>query len=296
MNSITAPTPPTPFDPGNWGEITDIKTIQRTRVPSQGPDTWRPLPHGTFVEMIEQAFDRHGFTISEPVHYRAKARGNEKIRDLPEYGRFLSLYGIAHPGLPSIEGLTWEGGFGNSYDMTMAAGGGLGDRVSVCSNGMYMGATQGFKRKHTVGMDRDRAGLFEHVFELVDNAIGGLLRQAEGRERQIERFKNTGCEDVDARYVIMEAAKRGVIGAAATMRVLKHWETPEHPEFKDRNVWSLQNAFTSNDRGRNMMTQSDRFGRLDGIINDRFGFLPEVVETGDHSPDVVEVVTDASDW
>ena len=296
MNSITEPTPPTPFDPGNWGEITDIKTIQRTRVPSQGPDTWRPLPHGTFVEMIEQAFSRHGFTISEPVHYRAKARGNEKIQDLPEYGRFLSLYGITHPGLPSIEGLTWEGGFGNSYDMTMAAGGGLGDRVSVCSNGMYMGATHGFKRKHTVGMDRDRAGLFEHVFELVDNAIGGLLKQAEGRERQIKRFKNTGCEDVDARYVIMEAAKRGVIGAAATMRVLKHWETPEHREFKDRNVWSLQNAFTSNDRGRNMMTQSDRFGRLDGIINDRFGFLPEVVETGDHSPDVVEVVTDASDW
>ena len=45
-----------------------------------------------------------------------------------------------------------------------------------------------------------------------------------------------------------------------------------------------------------MMTQSDRFGRLDGVINDRFGFLPEVVETGDQSPDVIEVVTDASDW
>lgn len=292
MTSVLAPPPPTPFDPGNWGEITDIKTIERTRVPSQAPETWRPLPHGSFVHMIEQAFDRHGFTISEPLHYRGKSRGNAKIMDLPEHGRFLSLYGIAHPGLPDIDGLTWEGGFGNSYDMTVAAGGGLGERVSVCSNGQYMGATLGFKRKHTVGMDRDRDGVFQHVYDLVDSAVGGLLTQAEGRANQIERFKQTGCEDTDARYVIMEAAKRNVIGAAATMRVLEHWESPEHPEFKDRNVWSLNNAFTSNDRGRNMMTQSDRFTKLDSVINDRFGFLPVSGDT----PDIQHVSMGADEF
>ena len=105
MVSLAKPTAPTPFDPGSWGEITDIKTINRTHIPVHGPETWRPLPHGTFVEMIEQAFSRHGFEISEPVHYRGRSRNNKKISDLPEFGRFLSLYGIAHPGLPSVEGL-----------------------------------------------------------------------------------------------------------------------------------------------------------------------------------------------
>ena len=280
--SVLAPSPPTPFDPGNWGEITDIKTINATRVPSQGPETWRPLPHGSYANMGEQAFDRHGFTISEPLHYRGPSRGTVKIKDLPKYGRFLSLYGIAHPGLPDIDGLTWEGGFGNSYDMTIALGAGLGERVKCCSNGQYMGSTCGFKRKHTSGIDANREGVFQHVYDLVDSAVGGLLIQAEGRANQIDRFKRTGCEDTDARFVIMEAAKRGVIGAAATMRVLEHWESPEHPEFKDRNVWSLNNAFTSNDRGRNMMTQGDRFNKLNAVLNDRFGILKE---SGDQSPD-----------
>ena len=285
MSSISPPPPPTPFDPGNWGEIVPIKTIANGRVPQRGPDTWRPLPHETFVNMIEQAFDRHGFTISEPVHYRGKARENEKIKDLPEYGRFLSLYGIAHPGLPQIEGVGWEGGFGNSYDMSMAARGGLGARVRVCSNGEYMGSEWEFSRKHTVGMDRDREGIFDHVYGLVDESVGNLLLAAEGQAARIDRFQNTECGDQSARFVILEAAKRGVIGPAATLRVLKHWEAPEHPEFKDRNVWSLHNAFTSNDRGKSLFTQAKRMTRLDGIMTDHFGF------SGD-SPLAEEVAAD----
>jgi len=270
--TTVAPEAPTPFDPKNWGERVDIAAINRTRVPQRGPDTWRPLPHGTFVDMIEQAFSRHGFEISEPVHYRAKSVKNEKILDLPEHGRFLSLYGISHPCMPSLDGITWESGFVNSYDMTKSASGGLGRRVSVCSNGMFMGSEVGFRKKHTKGIDENREGIFSGIFDIVDASIGGLLAQAEGETARIERWQNTECNDLDARWVILEAAKKGVIGAAATMRVLEHWESPEHPEFKDRNVWSLENAFTSNDRGKNLLTQPTRFGRFNGIVNDRFGF------------------------
>lgn len=266
------PVAPTPFDPKAWGERVGIEAIAKTRIPVQGPDTWRPLPHETFVTMIEQAFDRHGFMISEPVHYRAGSRQNKKIADQSEHGRFLSMYGIAHPGLPEMGGLTWEAGFVNSYDMSLAARGGLGRRLAICSNGLFMGSTSEFKRKHTVGIDREREGLFQSVFDLVDNMVDGLVPQATNEITRIEEWKNTECGDSDARWVILEAAKRGVIGAAATMRVLKHWEDPEHPEFKDRNVWSLENAFTSNDRGQSLLTQSDRFGRLDGVFDDRFEF------------------------
>ena len=53
-----APTAPTPFDQKNWGERVDMNTIRKIRVPQLGPDTWRPLPHETYVDMIEQAFSR----------------------------------------------------------------------------------------------------------------------------------------------------------------------------------------------------------------------------------------------
>lgn len=268
---------PTPYDPQNWGERVDIKTISQTRVPQRGPDTWRPLPHDTFIEMVEQAFDRHGFTISEPVHYRGKSRDNGKIADLPEHGRFLSMYGIAHPSLPEIEGVTWEAAFQNSYDMTSSAKSVLGRRVMVCTNGCFLasqGEEAGFRRKHTKGIDRDREGHFQSIFDMIDKSIGKLEDQANAEQHRIMRWQNIECSDDDARYVTINAAKEGVIGAAAILRVLEHWNTPEHPEFKDRNVWSLENAFTSNDRGRNLMTQTSRFSRLDSIINDRFGLTP----------------------
>ena len=265
-----APSAPTPFDPKNWGERVDIQRISKIRVPQIGPDTWRPLPHDTFVSMIEQAFSRHGFELSEPLHYRAKTTKNAKIKDQGEWGRFISLYGISHPGLPSTSEMTWEAGFVNSYDMTKSASGGLGRRVSVCSNGMFMGASSQFRRKHTVGIDRDREGHFSHVYDLVDSAIRNLLPAAEAEVARIDRWRNTPCDDDDARYVAIEAAKAGVTGAAGMMRVMKHWEEPEHPEFKDRNVWSLENAFTSNDRGQSLLTQSGRMARLADIIDARF--------------------------
>lgn len=266
---------PTPYDPQNWGERVDMNTIRRTRIPVQGPDTWRPLPHDTYIDMVEQAFSRNGFQISEPVHYRGKSRDNGKIKDLPEHGRFLSMYGISHPLLTPIEGVTWECCFQNSYDMSSSAKAIMGRRVMVCTNGCFFASGEeqaGFRRKHTKGIDRDREGHFESIYRLLDNSIGGLLRQAETEERRILRWKNTECSNDDARYVAIEAAKQNVIGCAAVLRVLKHWDTPEHPEFKDRNVWSLENAFTSNDRGQNVFTQATRMDRLDGIINERFGF------------------------
>ena len=275
---------PTPYDPENWGERVDIKTIQRTPVPVQGPETWRPLPHDSYVQMIEQSLLDHGFEISEPVHYRGVSRDNKKIKDLPKYGRFLSMYGISHPDLTPIDGLVWEAAFQNSYDMTSSAKAIMGRRVMVCTNGCFFASgeeTTQFRRKHTKGIDRDREGHFESLFGLLNKSIGGLLRQAEGEERRILRWQNTGCNDDDARYVAVEAAKQKVIGWAAVGRVLEHWATPEHPEFKDRNVWSLENAFTSNDRGSNLMTQQKRMLRLDGIINKRFGFAAPVPDSVD---------------
>lgn len=277
---MTAVMTPTPYNPKAWGERVDDKTIQRTPIPVQGPEGWRPMPHHLYTSMIEQEFARQGFEISEPVHYRGKSRDNKKIRDLPEHGRFLTMYGISHPTLASIDGLTWEVAVLNSYDMTASLRLLLARRLMVCMNGAWFGSGEeqaGFRRKHTKGLDKDREGHFESVQALVNDSISSLASQVEGEEKRIIRWKNTECSDDDARYVAIEAAKQGVIGGAAVLRVLEHWQTPEHREFKDRNVWSLENAFTSNDRGRNLFTQGSRMSRLDGIISNRFGFTAQIV-------------------
>lgn len=270
MTATLTPTRPTPFDPGNWGEIVDIKAVQRTQVPILGPSSWRPFPHADYVNMVERTLSRHGFTYTEPLHYRGRSRDCGKIKDLPEFGRFLSLWGIAHAELPAFPGGTWEAAGINSYDMSKSVQLGLGERVKVCSNGMIMGANHLFKRKHTVGIDRDRDQHFMLIQDLVNKAVSGLLGQAQRRAERVYRLMDTECGNQQARDIIIEAAKEGIIGAAQTMKVVKHWEQPEHPEFSDRNAWSLFNAFTSNDRGRNVMTQSDRFTKLEYIFDNRF--------------------------
>ena len=276
-STVTTPDTPTPYDAGSWGQRCDISTIRRTHVPNIGPDTWRPLPHETFVGMIEQSFDRHGFTISEPLHYRSKSVTNAKIKDQGEYGRFNTSYGIAHPLLPIIDGVSWESGWHNSYDMTKSAQGTLDKRTLICLNGMTVNdSISNFRRKHTSGIDLNRDGLFEHIYDLVNNTIGSLVSIAQAEASRVDRYKHTECNDADARWVILEAAKKNVIGAAATMKVLEHFEAPEHPEFKDGSVMCLENAFTSDGRGRNIFTQRERFGKLGKIIDSRFGFDNEV--------------------
>lgn len=270
MVAMTNPPKPTPFDPGNWGDIVDDKTIQNLPTPTQYPHTYRVLPHGTFVDMAERLLESHGFTLSEPVHYAAAPVKNPKIKDHKKYGRFLSLYGISRPDLPDTGDRWWEFALTNSYDMSTRAGGALGERVRVCSNGMTLGKVAGkVSKKHMRGLGSEDDG-FESLYNMLDACISGIPSVAQDRVRRVEWMKNVECSDDDAKHCIMEAAREGVIGAAATMRVLGHWETPEHPEFRERTVDSLYNAFTSNDRGRNVITQASRFGRLDKILNDRF--------------------------
>ena len=271
MTATLIPEAPTPFDPGNWGEIVDAQVIEKTHVPMRGPETWRPLPHKWAIDTLEAEFRAAGFDHSEGLHYRAPSRGNEKIKDLPQHGRFLSLYGLSHHNLPTVPLLRWEAGIMNSYDMTKALQVFLGQRLSVCSNGQIMGASEQSRRKHTKGIDVDREGHFELIRKLIRDVVASLIPRAETQVARFNTFKDTECGNRQARDIIVEAAKQDVIGAAAVIRVNKHWEDPEHREFKDRNAWSLFNAFTSNDRGRNIMTQSDRFSRLDAIFDSSFG-------------------------
>lgn len=265
--------PPVIFENrSKWGKLVDIDTIKSIHVPQIGPDTWRPMPHDTLVEMIEQAFDRHGFTVSDPVHYVGAATQKAQIKDQGEWGKFLTMYALDHPLLPTVDGFSWESAWFNSYDMTKAIQFAIGGRVEWCSNGQMWAGEGGvtYKRKHTSKIDEGRQGLFEPIFDIIDNAMEHVIPAAKDKARLIDKYMNTDCSDDSARFIIMEAAKEKVIGAAATMRVLKHWEEPEHEEFSDRTVWSLHNAFTSNDRGNSLLTQANRMRKLESIVDDYF--------------------------
>mgnify|MGYP003134419127 FL=1 len=266
------PKAPVPFDGGNWGEVWDRERLKDLSVPKLGPSDWRPIPHDQFVGMAENALESAGFRISDSLNYVGLSRESAKKRvpDLPKYGRFLTMFGITHKDiLPDVAGISWEMALVQSCDMSIALGGLFGKRVHVCSNGMF-NADYSFRRKHTKGVDPSNMGEFTPVDDLLKNMIANVQQCAEIEVTRMAKYKETECTQDDARFLIIEAVKNGVIAKAHVLDVLEHFNNPEHVEFKEDNVWSLENAFTSFGRGRSLFDQGQKMSNLTKIIDQRF--------------------------
>ena len=50
--------------------------------------------------------------------------------------------------------------------------------------------------------------------------------------------------DAQANDIMIQALDAGIVSGRTLPYALKEWRTPRHPEFQDRNAWSLYNAFT----------------------------------------------------
>ena len=62
----------------------------------------------------------------------------------------------------------------------------------------------------------------------------------------------------------------GDIISSGIQKVLKHWTTPEHDEFKCGTLNGLRQAFTSNERGRNSFTHSRRMSDMSTLFSKHF--------------------------
>jgi hypothetical protein len=66
---------------------------------------------------------------------------------------------------------------------------------------------------------------------------------------RIERYKGSGLRDKSAHDLIVRAFDLKAITNRMIPVVLKEYREPRHPEFQDRTVWSLFNAFTETLKG-----------------------------------------------
>ena len=65
---------------------------------------------------------------------------------------------------------------------------------------------------------------------------------------------------------VLQSTQRGVIQRLEALRVLRHWNEPEHAEFQDRNGYSLFNAYTSHWRDSDQFLLPDRTMRLKNFM------------------------------
>jgi hypothetical protein len=125
-------------------------------------------------------------------------------------------------------------------------------------------------RKHT-------KNIMDDIFDRIQNAMLVLQAHWNDHFNRINTYKARDLGNVEAHDLIVNAYRRGAISKVGVSDVVDQWYTPNHAEFKDRNLWSLHNAFTEVWKGRADLL-ADRSDGLHAIFDDAVGFKPTEVK------------------
>jgi len=256
-------------DRPKWSKLVPTDTLDRYDhlISFQDPtENHQRLGHGLVKDKFFEECDRQGFEYSEPVSYLS----TDELRS-----RMITQVTIRHRDIISDTNFVWQAFLRNSHDQSMALGVGLGHFELVCLNGLQvLVEITGTKTKHT----RNVGKRWENT---ISAGVNGVKTYAKRLNSTIESCKDVELDPTSKTHrrkvdhVVMEAARRGIINNAGTISVDKHWRDPEHKEFKDdKSVWRLMQAFTSHDRGKNLMTQHVRSSKMFELFSDTFGTQP----------------------
>jgi hypothetical protein len=263
-------TPPPLCEGATWGDRLPMRQIKNISHVPDRTKSYNPIPHHVGIDLVEDALTRRNFRMSEPHHYVSNSRT-----------QFWSMYSVSHNLLPDTGGVfSWELAVRNSYDRTHSFGVGGGTRIFVCTNGM-LSADTFLKTRHT-------ANVWDRVPQMIESSMSNIFTSAEKQVLMFDKFKNLDAGgDAFVDHVIVEAMRRDIINPAGIKEVADHWRTPEHPEFKDRNVFSLMNAFTSRDRGRSPFGPNGHQKRMSTLTSMLDELYDPATDSG-NAPDIVE--------
>jgi hypothetical protein len=193
-------------------------------VPTPEPEgKWRPIPHTTLVTEFEKALLPYNMSIV-----------NETFKLDKGGKRMFGMMQIANCKPDSD--FAFAVGLRNAHDKMIRAGLAVGMGVGVCSNLSFRGEIV-IGRKHTTEILTDLPGL-------ITGAIGKLAQKWDTQGKIVEIYKGHPITTSDGHDLLIECAKKEVFPRTQLMDVIDEWEMPIHPEFNDRNLWSLFNSVT----------------------------------------------------
>jgi hypothetical protein len=184
--------------------------------------TFQPVPHHRLVEQIH-----------ESLSYRRLQVVREEFAVSPDG---MKLFGLIELNV-EYSGVRFAIGLRNSNDKSMRIGLVAGYRVMVCENKMLTGDFHPLLAKHSKNFN---------LIDALSIAVDRIQRNIGGVERSIEFKKNYELDEESARNMIYRAFLIDKF-PMSLMRSL-HQEffiAPSYEEFKPKNLWSLENAFTN---------------------------------------------------
>ena len=215
--------------------------------------------------MLENVADSMGLALEEPQFGLAR-----------EGQRMFGVYKVR--GKNHFDGdVELILGVRNAFDGSISAGICFGSKVIVCQNMVFTGYA---------GENGTAGGAFHrHVTKVktpslvprLRDKITGALEQVDTfinvQNRFYSHLRDTEIDDNRASNVIIEAARCNVIPKKDILDISNEWLTPQHEDFRDRNAWSLYNAFTEYGKAwtdKNLVAGSQRLMDVTGHFRKQF--------------------------
>ncbi len=254
------------LDSGNSRLMSDGRTTQKVTREELGlipmpeaTDTFQPISHKVLVDSLEEALSLRTFRIVRS-EFAASQDG-------------MKLFGLLEINAV-MEGIRFAIGMRNSNDKSMRLGLVAGYRVQVCDNMMFQGEFKPLLAKHTKGLD-----LIESISIGVDRIHRGFtpLKQA------IETKRLTRISDDEARVLIYSAFMEERFPISLIKDVHRNYFSPPYEEFKERTLWSLENAFTESFKELLPVRQYEITARLGKFVEPLIGdtnISPQVLTEG----------------
>jgi hypothetical protein len=214
----------------------------------QSTHTWVPVPHYRLIDLVENALERQGFSITNQAH---GIWGNGD--------RYFGLMELSSSQNAADYSLVL--GLRNSHDKTFPASIALGSQVIVCDNLSFFGEVV-LTRKHTRFIERDLPGV-------VAQAVGRLSEMRTQQNERIAVYKQTQIHEQTAHDLMVRAVDARVIPVTQLPLVLGEWREPSHAEFTEdgNSVWRLFNAFTESFKNRSLEVLPSRSQALHGLLD-----------------------------
>jgi hypothetical protein len=213
--------------------------------------SYQPIAHHDVVNRARGFLDQNGFTIQDEVH--SLARGNQ---------HYFGLFSVEHPNrVNSDRGCVV--GIRNSHDKTFPAGFCAGDAPFVCDNLIFTNTIK-LARRHTRNILND-------LDFTINRAIGKLFNFWHGQDARINAYKDIELTNAQVNDIVIRACKAGALPKSKIIDVVDQWESSDHPQFWDRNVNSLYNAFTEVYKG-NLVALPNRSDALHSVLDSEVSF------------------------
>ena len=213
----------------------------------EGTRTHQPLSHYEIVEVLEESLSfRHLSVVRD--EYAVSADG-------------MRMFGVMDLN-NGFEGGRFSIGLRNSNDKSMRLALTAGYRVFVCDNMAFSGDFTPLLHKHTRNLE---------LKDSISIAVDRIQRGLDPLRQRIDAMRGMGLTDNDARLYIYRAfLEREIRGLPRALMsgVHEHYFNPDDEAFRQRNMWSLSNAFTSAFKTLAPTKQFEVTARLGAYLSD----------------------------